>query len=74
MTATQPSSDRRAVFEEALLTAITQGRIGSGGDVLGPQTRSALLAVAWDHPEATSDQITAAFDAWDREQGSATSR
>lgn len=65
MSASQPQSDLRIVFNEALLCALTEGRIGSQADALGSRTRATLQAIASNHPEASTDLINDAYNAWE---------
>lgn len=67
VTATPPPVGRRAAFESALLSAITEGRFTSRTDDLGQDTRSVLLAIAYHHPEASPNLIADAYDAFGRE-------
>jgi len=64
-----PRRGIRATFQEALNLALTMGRATLDSSGLGPQTREAIDAVAYDHPDAEADGIAAAYDAFQREHG-----
>lgn len=61
--------DLRLRFEGLLNLALTQGSWDSSTSGLGPRTLAAIEAVARDHPDADADQITNAYDAFQREHG-----
>jgi hypothetical protein len=69
MTAMPVSRDARTAFEEALLCALTEGRIPSAQGDFGMATRSALDAIAKQHPEAEVVLISEAYDAFEQEHG-----
>ena len=70
MVSQPPSADElRATFQGLLNLALTRGRATPGSCGLGPQTRAAIDAVAYDHPDAEADGIAAAYDAFEREHG-----
>ncbi len=60
--------DPREVFQDSLNRAIAHGLRPSRSIGLGADTFAAIEAVANEHPEATVDHITEAFDAFIREQ------
>lgn len=64
-----PRRDIRATFQEALNLALTRGRATRDSSGLGPDTRAAIDAVAYDHPDAEPEYIAAAYDAFQREHG-----
>jgi hypothetical protein len=67
----EPTSrdELRTTFQELLNLALTRGRATSGYCGLGPGTRAAIDVVAYDHPDAEAECISAAYDAFDREHG-----
>jgi len=64
-----PTEDARAVFDHALLSALTEGRLPGPSGALGVNTLAAIEAVARDHPEAAAELINDAYDAFQREFG-----
>lgn len=61
--------DLHSVFVDALNNAIVHGREPSRWIGLGDETRSAIDAVAAEHPDATADHIACAYDSFAREHG-----
>lgn len=68
MSAPVPLSPLSTVFREALHCAITAGRLDPRAGSLGSQTHAALQAIASDHPEASTDLINDAYNAWECER------
>lgn len=68
MTIASPSGSR-STFEHALIAAITEGRAPDHGVVLTACLRSAIEAIAVEHPEAAIDLINAAYDTYQAEYG-----
>lgn len=66
-------AELRERFQHMLNAALTEGRFQWRGSGLGRATIAAVSAVADDHPDASVDQITAAYDAFAREHGAHTS-
>ncbi len=65
----QPTRDQlHRGFQSSLHRAIAYG-VRPSAVQLGRETRAAIEAVALEHPDATADDITAAYDAFDREHG-----
>lgn len=64
------SRDARTAFDQALLSAITEGEIPSHTGYFGHATWTAIDAIARQHPEAESGLISAAYDAFSLEHGS----
>lgn len=69
MTANPCPDEARAAFEEALLCAITEGRMPSRTFEFGAQTWAAIEAIAHEHPEAAVRLIADAYDTFEREYG-----
>lgn len=69
MTAMPLSRDARTAFEQALLCALTEGRIPSARGDFGMATWSAIEALARQHPEAEAVLISDAYDAFEQEHG-----
>lgn len=67
----QPASPRdfQAVFQQLLNLAWTLGRIPPTTCGLGSATLAAIDAIAREHPEAVTELITDAYDAFKREHG-----
>ena len=59
----------RSAFQGMLNSALTRGLRVSGYSGLGPRTLAAIDTVASDHPEADTEAIAAAYDAFDQEHG-----
>jgi hypothetical protein len=59
----------RSTFQGLLNLALTRGRFTTSASALGPDTRAAIDAVAYDHPDAEAECIAAAYDAFEREHG-----
>lgn len=59
--------DLYSAFQESLNRAITHGQRPSRWIGLGEETRSAIEAVAQEHPDATADHIADAYDAFARD-------
>jgi hypothetical protein len=57
----------RQQFRVSLHHSLTTGRVAIAATGLGPQTISAISAVAQAHPEASSELIIAAYEAFARE-------
>ncbi len=55
----------RSLFQDALLVAITDGRIPSACSELSDRTWSSIEAVARAHPDATPSLISAAYDSFE---------
>lgn len=69
-----PSTDElRVNFQVLLNSALTHGRGATRECGLGPATIEAINAIAYDHPDAEADAVTAAYDAFDAEHGGAQS-
>ena len=64
------SGDFKALFQQLLNLALTLGRIPPATCGLGPGTIAAIDTIAREHPEAITQLITDAFDAFKRERGS----
>jgi hypothetical protein len=64
-----PRQSLRETFQELLNLALTRGRATREDSGLGPDTRAAIDAVAYDHPDAEADCIAEAYDAFHREHG-----
>ncbi|MGE3842602.1 MAG: hypothetical protein AB7I50_13535 [Vicinamibacterales bacterium] len=62
-------AELRERFQHMLNAALTQGRFSWRGSQLGLSTIAAVAAVADDHPDASVEQIAAAYDAFAREHG-----
>jgi hypothetical protein len=62
-----PSDALRAAFDDALLRAVTEGRMPPRYYEFGPLTWSAIVAIASEHPEASAELIANAFDSFERE-------
>lgn len=60
--------DLRLVFQSSLIDAIAAGRDPEADSVLGPATKRAIAAIARAHPEASTDSIVMAYEAFDRER------
>jgi hypothetical protein len=60
----------RSAFQESLNRAIAHGQRPSRWSGLGDRTRSAIDAVAQEHPDATADHIADAYDAFTGEHES----
>jgi hypothetical protein len=69
MLATPPLGIRHEVFHDALMLAITEGKMPSRTCDLGFETRAIIEVIAERHPEANPDLIADAYDAFDREAG-----
>ncbi|MBE1552254.1 hypothetical protein GGC64_006341 [Mycobacterium sp. OAS707] len=68
LSADPPSRDGlRTTFQGLLNLALARGRGAPTRCGLGPGTVAAVDAVAYDHPDADADCITAAYDAFHRE-------
>jgi hypothetical protein len=67
MSATPPPHIRHDAFRDALIMAVTEGQTPSPTCDLAPETRSVIEAIAEWHPEASSDLINGAYDAFERE-------
>src|SRR6476620_4327781 len=68
MLAEPPSPEQlRSTFQGLLNLALTRGRVASSSCGLGPNTLAAINVVASDHPDAETDCIAAAYDAFDHE-------
>ena len=65
--------DLRSTFQESLNRAIAHGQRPSRWSGLGEMTRTAIDAVAREHPDATADHIADACDAFAREHEPASS-
>ncbi|BBY29525.1 hypothetical protein [Mycolicibacterium sediminis] len=65
MPAESPTS--RTTFEESLSAALARGEWPTQMAGLGPLARSAIEAVAREHPDATVHHIAEAYDAFGRE-------
>jgi hypothetical protein len=65
-----PRQTLRETFQELLNLALTRGSATHEDSGLGPGTRAAIDAVAYDHPNAEADCIRAAYDAFHQEHGS----
>lgn len=59
----------RETFQRLLNSALTRGCITPNCAGLGPDTLAAIDVVAYAHPDAEADCITAAYDAFRREHG-----
>jgi hypothetical protein len=57
------------MFRELLNLALTLGRIPSTTCGLGPGTVAAIDVIAREHPEAVTQLITDAYEAFKREHG-----
>jgi hypothetical protein len=57
----------RRQFRLSLHHSLTTGRVTTAATGLGSQTISAISAVAQAHPDASSQQIVAAYEAFARE-------
>lgn len=57
----------RTTFQESLNGAIAHGQRPSRWIGLGERTRTAIEAVAQEHPDATADHIADAYDEFARE-------
>ena len=62
-------ADLRDAFQESLNGAITRGLRPSRWTGLGDKTFTAIEAIAEEHPDATADHISCAYDAFAREHG-----
>jgi hypothetical protein len=65
------SRDSGRKFRALLHHSLTTGCVSMSAKGLGPQTVSALSAVAQAHPEASVQLIVAAYEAFAREQAAA---
>jgi hypothetical protein len=67
----QPPSPRdlQAVFQQLFNLALTLGRIPPATCGLGSATLAAINAIAREHPEAVTQLVTDAYDAFKREHG-----
>jgi basic membrane lipoprotein Med (substrate-binding protein (PBP1-ABC) superfamily) len=63
--------DLRDAFQESLNSAIAQGLRPSRWIGLGDKTFTAIEAIAQEHPDATVDHISGAYDAFAHEHGPA---
>ncbi len=57
------------MFQQLLNLALTMGRMPSATCGLGPATVAAIDVIAREHPEAVTQLITDACDAFKREHG-----
>mgnify|MGYP007064619777 CR=1 FL=1 len=71
MSASGPLGNVRATFEDALLLALTEGRLPLRDNVFGSRTRDALQRIVHQHPEASPTLVADAYDAFDLDQGAA---
>ena len=62
-------ADLRDAFQESLNCAIAHGMRPSRWIGLGDKTFTAIEAIAEEHPDATADHISCAYDAFAREHG-----
>jgi hypothetical protein len=69
MLAKIPFDTTRAIFENALFRAITDGQSPPRTGDLSAETWSTIDAIAREHPEATVRLISDAFDTFERESG-----
>lgn len=63
----EAGTDLRDAFQDSLNRAIADGQRPSRWIGLGDRTRTAIEAVAEEHPDATADHIADAYDAFARE-------
>jgi hypothetical protein len=63
-------SGERRQFQRLLHGAIASGRVPAAASGLGPQTVSAIAAVAAAHPEASIQLVIAAWEAFASDQHS----
>ena len=64
-----PNGGVRSAFEQALMCAITEGRLPGEGCPLGTNTWAAIEAIARNHPEAAAELINHAYDSFQSEYG-----
>lgn len=69
----EAGTDLRDAFQESLNCAIAHGQRPSRWIGLGDKTRTAIEAVAEEHPDATADHIADAYDAFAHEHDPASS-
>lgn len=69
----EAGADLRDAFQDSLNCAIAHGQRPSRWIGLGDKTRTAIEAVAKEHPDATADHIADAYDAFAREHEPASS-
>ena len=60
----EPTSLAEQTFQDLLTAAITRGHRPPPTTILGPTCWIALDALAREHPDATPEQVVAAFDAF----------
>ena len=60
----ETAADLRTAFQDSLNRAIVHGQCPSRWLGLGDRTRTAIEAVALQHPDATADHIADAYDAF----------
>ena len=65
-------ADLRDAFQESLNCAIAHGLRPSRWIGLGDKTFTAIEAIAEEHPDATANHISDAYDAFAREHAQAT--
>ncbi|OFJ50321.1 hypothetical protein [Mycolicibacterium grossiae] len=69
MSASGPLGNVRATFEDALLLALTEGRLPLHDSAFGSRTRDALQRIVHQHPEASPTLVADAYDAFDLDEG-----
>ena len=67
----EAGADLRDVFQESLNCAIAHGQRPAQWICLGDKTRTAIEAVAQEHPDATAGHIADAYDAFASEHQAA---